>query len=631
MSIDAPSLAGADSGYRQKVRPWVKIAAEILLIVSLAIAVSGLQMIYSFSTSYLLIQSGPFGSEKRHFLSALGKLFSGNFYTSTGWTMLIILALVPLFIRIARTRIVAITGMCAITVAGVVSGLAFECLLMNRPIASEIDGVPIGTIWIPFTAFAVRELLIIAVVLLVALASARGRKGFLKFAAVWIVGTFLLGILVYLPLRMMTVENDDGVRIPFGGFYWPGIIAGFAYACAVAWLPGQRAALARLREAPPALRNDERTSATASFPWANFGMAILGLVAGVGLLASILYTSFEATLIRSFFPPELHPVNPSLVDARGAMAARFTEGQSERFPDRLEALPLVGEEGETPKALVDELWTGGMEVITENHIEAVGLLMGAVADMVADFREAAQADYMRFATPKLPAKLDPHNIRDVSRLLQVEGYVKLHEGDIAGALDNARVIGRVGALISLDQSSTLQTVTLGMVSRSNALALLRAVYRETANDPEGRALLREMLAQHAHIFRFGIPFENLVRTEHAFWKVTLYPMHYTTPTINRVNSMILRTWTTYEQLLIAIALDEFHRDHGVYPTELGELVPNYLHHVRAAPSSGEPFYYDPKTPSPDAPFTLMIGEPGSKIAESIASPQAFRPTGEADE
>lgn len=610
-----------DSQLVMMLRPLLP-ALEGLLLVLLALLASTLPLVRDGMNLHFQPADPPVGFRVYWDVQTIAAYIT-RMLVHFHWPLFLFLSVVPLALRFIACRRAAVAAVVLGVFFWFLSTLTAEYLTAMKPLLDEVKNfrevVGFGSIYIPDTIYIGRDFLLIAIPLLAALAAGRGRFCFARYAGAWIGCTAGLLFVVFAPLRSVS-SNGEWIEGPWGRPQFIPLLAAFAYALAFAWLPGQRRALERLGVLANGDHEDQAAPPRTGSIWA---AVALGVFLGAGLLASIGLTFHEAHFIRSIISADGGPRNPALVDAHDALAPLYTRRSSPLLDSVFNDLPRIGPDDQDPKRLLYEIHMQNKPV-TDLHRQARELVMPAIAEYVEAWKLAAQADYLQFSSLEAPATMSYLNVREIARLMVADGRVRLADGDVAGALETAEEIGRLGALMSEDRSAYLVQVMIGVAVRGLALDLLEEAYEVTNADSEGRLLLREMLARNRDAFRQEMPWYVLRRTEIGFQPLVSFP-YLAVGSFLRATDITNRNWARFELLEMAAALDAYEADEGAYPSELAALVPGYLPRLPRNPATGEDFFYDPSAPSEQAPFTLMIAPPSSELGKSLASPDSFRP------
>ncbi|PKO19327.1 hypothetical protein CVU37_03810 [candidate division BRC1 bacterium HGW-BRC1-1] len=234
------------------------------------------------------------------------------------------------------------------------------------------------------------------------------------------------------------------------------------------------------------------------------------------------------------------------------------------------------------------------------------------APFTSAYKAGAEKDYFEEPDPK--RLMSFLNVRDCSRALKIHALLSMRDGRTTEALADIRTNIRFGGL--LKDHPILLGQMIGVAVRGIGLDAAYSYYVRYRNDPDEMRALGHLLDEVSPQMRTTLSVEGLRRGEPFTLPVVIMPEIMLQPWVRAEKNTNI-VWLNYEALRVATALEIYRADHGSYPAQLEELVPNYLRVLPADPFKGLPLTYSVK----DDEFALdSPSKPGKPYADLFAFP-----------
>lgn len=209
---------------------------------------------------------------------------------------------------------------------------------------------------------------------------------------------------------------------------------------------------------------------------------------------------------------------------------------------------------------------------------------------ISRYRKAAEMDYLELgASYTEPRGMYNYlHVREISRAMSVHAQLLIRDGRTTEALNDIRSIIRFGALFT-DQP-VLVSQMVGSAVRRIGISVATDYYLLHRNDPDKLRQLHAMLAELAPYARESFDIDALRRGEPATLPVVIMA-EYLVPAMRRASEGMGAGVVNFEMLRIATALELYRADHGNYPLQLDDLLPDYLPLLPREPFEGDPLTY----------------------------------------
>jgi hypothetical protein len=182
-------------------------------------------------------------------------------------------------------------------------------------------------------------------------------------------------------------------------------------------------------------------------------------------------------------------------------------------------------------------------------------------------------------------------LREVSRCLARQSVLALYENDWRTALDLIEPILALGCQMH-DGDLTIQLI--GAQVRDIAAESLYRFWLNRREDPEALARAPHLMEKYGARARPTWPMENLSHYEYQFRPVVVFFDLWGHPdTFSLSHTIFLRDIAHYDQVELAIALDRYWNDHGLYPETLDEMAGVYIQKIPVSPFDGQRYIYRP--------------------------------------
>ena len=417
---------------------------------------------------------------------------------------------------------------------------------------------------VPTMSILIRYLLYLTIPLLAGIYCVRQSFQYARFAAGVIVSALILTFLFYWKL----MAGDLVITFVFCGL--------------MILLPLQRQALERLLGFPLKPAQPRGEMPRSSFAVALFAHANLLVILILAALF-VLFGSYERRMIRLFnlsHPAYIHR-SPAMVNAFGDLKDLFVKKRSPEIKSSLFLDYIVMTGQSTPPEIVED----AMKKMDQKALEEGFKTM---VPYIEAYEKASRADYCAYNDPNTPAM--PHfvNIRQTTRALALRANIAMHRNQPKEALKDVETIANFGWVLGTD--GYLVQCMIGVALRTIAIEVAHSYYLRYRNDPESLNLLADSLKRMSPRIRFSFDVETVKRNEPGLWPVALY-FEFITPGTGRVYIHFYSAWAKFDQLVLAVALEQYHKDHGDYPEKLESLLPQYLEGLPRDPYEGKPYLY----------------------------------------
>lgn len=414
----------------------------------------------------------------------------------------------------------------------------------------------------------IRELLHWVIPLLCGIYFVRRSFHHVKFAAGVIVSAFILMYLFYW-------------KIPAGELFIT-----FVFCEMMIRLPLQRQALERLFGFPLQPSQPQRETSRPSFAVALLAHTNL-LVIFILTAFFVLFGSYERRMFRIF--GSLQPVtihrSPALVNTYDYLKVLFVKKLSPEIKSSLSSLSpdytLMISQSTPP-----ELFEDAMKKIDQKSLDEGFKTM---EPYIKAYEKASGADYCVYNDPNTPAIPHFANIRLTSRAIALRAMIAMHNNQPKESLKDIETIANFGWVLGTD--GFLVQYMVGLATRKIAVDVAYNYYLRYRNDPESLNLLADSLKRMSPRFHSSFDVETVKRNEPGLWQVAPY-FEFITPGMKRAYINFYSAWVQFDQLVLAVALEQYHKDHGVYPEKLESLTPQYLESLPREPYEGKPYLYE---------------------------------------
>jgi hypothetical protein len=419
---------------------------------------------------------------------------------------------------------------------------------------------------VPTMSILIRYLLYLTIPLLAGIYCVRKSFQYAKFAAGVIVSALILTFLFY--WKLMAGE----------------LVITFVFCGLMILLPLQRQALERLLGFPLKPAQPRGEMPRSSFAVALFAHANL-LVIFILTALFVLFGSYERRMIRLFnsSPVDIHR-SPALVNAFVYLKDFFVKKRSPEIKSSLSSLypdyTLMTNQSTPP-----ELFEDAMKKMDQKALEEGFKTM---VPYIEAYEKASRADYCAYNDPNTLAMPNFVNIRQTTRALALRAMIAMHRNQPKEALKDVETIANFGWVLNTD--GFLVQHMIGVSVRLFALDVAHNYYLRYRNDPESLNLLADSLKRMAPRFHFSFDAETVKRNEPGFWSVAPF-FEIVTPGTKRAYINFYSAWAQFDQLVLAVALEQYHKDHGAYPEKLDALLPQYLESLPRDPYEGKPYLY----------------------------------------
>jgi len=193
-------------------------------------------------------------------------------------------------------------------------------------------------------------------------------------------------------------------------------------------------------------------------------------------------------------------------------------------------------------------------------------------------RVVNESEYYQQQTTDNPDNIGFLIIRSVMRSLYGKAVTLMHQGKTDEALEIAELILDFAYVFSNDLNPTITHIAIGRSLRDYPLEIIKFGYFKNRDNTKNLRKLKNFLIEKRDKFKYVFPYNNLKQGEPSTWYIVPFA-EIVTPAFSEYVLFWYKHWNTYDQLLVAIALESHTHDQGGYPNRLQELVPDYLNEV----------------------------------------------------
>ena len=459
-------------------------------------------------------------------------------------------------------------------------GIWFYLFVIKKtiPVYREIRGEAIpgllpNRILVPTMALLFRTFLLYLVPFLGGLFAVRRGFRWWKFFAGALASYMILMGLCYLDI------------LPFKKLFSLQTLSLLILYTAMLLLPLQRRALEKLcgfslKPAP----EEKKLSVRKAF------IAILGYSAIVLIILVLFFFAIHEyyyhNTVKSIQGPGPEPLHRSaaLKNAYPVFEEMFTFKGSPDISSRMDEI-IPGYE-----QIIDPDFSGNPADIWEGvDIKAFNWEIQRLNPYMEVLEKAENADYCVYYNEEKRVAPYFRNFRDAAAALSLRSLYSMKMNRPHDAVNDIETILHTAWLLNSDGG--VVTHMIGANLRKIGLNTALQYYLKFRDDPERLSLLKKMLTENEHKIRLNFDVQNIIRNEPGMKRfVPMYEI--ITPGISKAYVKYYVPWVWYDQLILAMALDEYNNEYGAYPESLRDLAPEYLDEIPQDPYNGEFYDYE---------------------------------------
>lgn len=227
---------------------------------------------------------------------------------------------------------------------------------------------------------------------------------------------------------------------------------------------------------------------------------------------------------------------------------------------------------------------------TKHEIMLIREALYKYAPYINVFTDSVNSDYFRQHPTNQPKRYDNHYEFPTVDLLIVRGIVNIQKSNLAEALSDIDLVLKFTKLQNNDDSANDFHHLFNIYTNSKAWKLIVYYYNECRKNKNGSSDFLLWLNKSSNKLRLKIPYDYLNVTDPSYWSII--PHYRYTAGLGNWSTQQSETATAQADLIhLAVLVDLYQAKYGQIPTELNQLVPEFIMKVPFDPTKDVEYRY----------------------------------------